>query len=149
MKHFAFLFLFGSMLLATPALATEDTSSPTDSGSTPVVETPSGLSCIQNAFETRDEAIIEALSVYHDAAKAALETRIVDLKAAWEQPKGTYRKADIKDVWLEYRKDLRAARKEFKLDKKAAWDAFKKAKTLCRGVQVSDDTGSSSADTTL
>jgi hypothetical protein len=149
MKHFAFLFLLSGVLLAAPALATDDTSSSTDSGTTPVVETSSGLECIQDALETRDEAIMDAFDTYHTSAKAILQTRITDLKSAWEQPKGTYRKADIKDVWTTYRNELRAARKEFKLDKKVAWDAFKKAKASCRGVQVSDDAGSSSADNTL
>jgi hypothetical protein len=149
MKHFAFLFLLSGVLLAAPALATDETASSTDSGTTPVVETASGLECIGEAIEARDEAIMDAFDTYHTAAKAALQTRITDLKSAWAQPKGTYRKADIKDVWGAYKTDLRAARKEFKLDKKVAWDAFKKAKASCRGVQVSDDTGASSADTTL
>ncbi len=145
MKQFACLFLLGGVLLASPALAVDETSSST----TPVTETASGLECIQDAIETRDTALIDALSSYHAAAKTALETRIAELKSAWEQPKGTYRKADIKDVWTEYRIDLRNARKEFKLDKKVAWDVFKKAKAACKGVQVSDDTGNSAADTTL
>lgn len=149
MKHFLYLFILAGFLVASPALATDDeTASTTDSG-TPVTETASGLACIQDAIETRDEAVIGALTEYYDSVKAALETRITDLKAAWAQPKGTYRKADIKDVWLEYKKEIRVARKEFKLDKKVAWDAFKKTKAACKGVQVSDDTGASSADATL
>ncbi len=149
MKNYLFLFLLGGALFAIPALATDDTTSTTDSNATPVTETQSGLECIREAIETRDQGIMDAFDTYHTAAKAALQTRIDDLKTAWEKPKGTYRKADIKDVWSKYRTELRLVRKEFKLDKKVVWDAFKKSKALCRGVQLSDDSGTSAVDNTL
>ncbi len=150
MKYFAFLFLLSSVLFAAPALAVVETALSIDFDAVPVPEeTPSGLECIQDTIDTRDEAMIAALDTYYTTTKAALEKRVIELRDAWEQPKGIQRKADLKNVWTVYKLEVRKANKDFRLEKRSIWATFKKEKMLCRGIQVSDDIQSQSADTLL
>lgn len=99
--------------------------------------------CIQDAVETREEAIIASVDTYSTDLKAAFEKRKTDLVTAWAKSDRTERRKAIRAAWTEYRKSVREARKEFKTSRREAWQEYKTDRKACGGAATSDDTGSS------
>lgn len=91
------------------------------------------VTCIQNAIDKRDNAIIAAFDTYHAAVKSALEKRRDALKAAWAKTERAERRDAIKAAWQEYRKALRAAKKALKEARQAAWRQYAVDRKACKG----------------
>jgi len=92
--------------------------------------------CIQNAVEKRDTAIIAAWDKFSLAAKTALETRKTALKEAWAKGSAKERRVAVKAAWTAYSKAIRDARNIFKKEKKDAWTQFHKDRVFCKNKEI-------------
>lgn len=96
-------------------------------------------SCIKGAVEKRDNAIIAALDVYSASTKTALEARRDALKAAWDITVAKDRRLAIKNVWNNYSKAQREARKKLRSAQKSAWKQFNTDSKSCGKEATTDD----------
>ncbi len=91
------------------------------------------LSCMQTAVTVREEALVTALSSFHDDLESSLNTRKSALIAAWGITEKTTRSAAIKNAWADWKTDKKDATKDLGTARKAAWDTFKSTvKTSCK-----------------
>lgn len=91
----------------------------------------SALTCIQNAIENRDTAIISALNTFSTSMGSALTVRKNSLKNAWAIANYTERKNAIKTAWITWRTSARTIRQTFRNSKSSAWSTFKSARIAC------------------
>ena len=105
------------------------------------------LTCMQNAVDKRDSAIITAWDKYSAAAKSALEVRKAALKSAWAITDKTQRVTAIRKAWNDYKAAIKSARKAFASEKKAVWKTWKTDAKACKG--NAEDKTSESVDNTL
>ena len=84
----------------------------------------SAVSCIQNAIDSRDNAVIAGIDAQSASVKSAIQTRTASLKAAWAQADKKARRDALKAAWDANRKAIKASRESFKTARKAAWDKF-------------------------
>ena len=70
-------------LMASASFAFADTSSTTVATSTIPTATSTQITCIQNALEKRENALITGVDVYNTSVKTALTNRLAGLKSAW------------------------------------------------------------------
>jgi hypothetical protein len=105
-------------------------------------------SCMQQAVETRDTKIIEAVTVYSTAVKSALTVRKDALKSAWSQTSLADATSMMKSAWAAYKKALSDARKALKTAKTTAWNAFKTGRLGCKS-STNLDTSTPSVDSQL
>ena len=110
-------------LVAGTALAQESKRSDVLAAST--------VSCIQNAIDMRDNAVIAGLDVQSVSVKSAIQARITALKGAWTQSGKKARRDALKTAWDANRKAVKSARESFKTARKAAWDKFNADRKAC------------------
>ena len=97
------------------------------------VATTTDMTCMAEAVETREDALIAAWDSFNTATKAALETRKDALEDAWNQDTSKSQKKASIAAWKAWKKASKEAHAEFKTDRKAAWDTFKTtAKSTCK-----------------
>jgi hypothetical protein len=91
------------------------------------------------AIDDREDALIEAWAGMHTATLNALTERRDALMKAWGLTDKA-RTAAVVKAWKEWRTDKKALTAEFRKDRKAAWDTFKKtAKTTCKVTVPKDE----------
>lgn len=97
--------------------------------------------CIQNAIEKRDAAIILAFDKFASSIKAALEARKTALKDAFAKTDKKERRAAIKKVWNDWKIALKNNRANLTKEKKAAWQQFKTDQKSCKGIDALAEDG--------
>jgi hypothetical protein len=100
------------------------------------------VTCVQNAVDTRDTAIMGAIDAYATSVKAALSTRKDALKAAWAIPTAKDMKAALKTAWANYGVAAKAARTALNTTRKSAWSTFATARKACKAPASIDNAGS-------
>lgn len=105
--------------------------------------------CMQNAVGKRDDAIMAAVDVYHDAVKAALTTRKAALIAAWGQTTSKDRRAALKAAWIAYASAIKQAVKDMRAAKQSAWNQFYSDRKLCGPGAAVEDSTTHGADSQL
>jgi hypothetical protein len=89
--------------------------------------------CMAEAVEEREDALMSAWGDMSSSTMVALDDRREALVAAWDMEKVSDRARALATAWKEWKADKKAINAEFRKDRKAAWDAFKKtAKEDCK-----------------
>lgn len=149
--------LFGIVTLTALLSVTFASAQVDPTASTPVVTSPAPVTqtqtvakkaafdptCMQNAVDKRDSALIAAVDKYAAAAKTALETRKSALKESWAKPTAKERASAIRAAWAAYRKAIAAAKKTFRKEKKNVWAQFYKDRKACKQAGNPDTTNES------
>jgi hypothetical protein len=90
-------------------------------------------SCVAEAIEVREEALMAAFEEYYGSVYTALTERKTALVEAWNIDKVKDRTTAVKAAWKTWRTDNKTAHTQLRKDRKAAWDTFKKtAKNECK-----------------
>lgn len=131
MKKIIILTVALTFMFAGIFVFAEEQPSQTLSG-TPVFD----ATCIQNAIEKRDAALIAGWDIFSGAVKTALQTRKDTLKTAWGKATKAERKAAVKAAWDTYKKSARDARTTMKKVKKDAWNQFRKDRVGCKNREI-------------
>jgi hypothetical protein len=96
--------------------------------------------CMVEAIDDREDALMDAWGDMSSSTMAALEDRRDALMDAWGEATMKERTASVVKAWKEWRADKKAITAEFRKDRKAAWDTFKKtAKNECKMVTPKDE----------
>ncbi len=91
------------------------------------------VTCMAEAVGTREDALMTAWSEQNTAMTAALTERKEALVDAWDLSSQSERTRALAAAWKEWKSEKKSIIAEFRKDRKAAWDAFKKtAKDDCR-----------------
>lgn len=88
--------------------------------------------CMQEAVNTREEAIMNSFETFTASTLSAMEKRQAAFAAAWTDStiKNT---GKYNGIWTTWKKDTDAARKQLNKDRVAAWKAFRTtAKESCK-----------------
>lgn len=89
--------------------------------------------CMSEAVETRETALMTAWGDLNTSLTGALTERKTALVAAWALTDTVERSKALKTAWATWKTDKKDAHTEFKSDRKAAWDTFKTTvKTECK-----------------
>ena len=139
-----------ALSLAIPAFAEDAMSSSTTTGTTSSAMHSEGekmmkqdkmmkktpvtvdVTCMQNAVEKRDTAIMAGVDAYSAAVKTALMTRKDALKAAWALTDKTQRNAALKTAWTAFEGTWKKASAAMKTARNGAWTAFKTDSKACK-----------------
>jgi hypothetical protein len=88
--------------------------------------------CMAAAVATREASIKTAWTTFTGSVTTALDKRAAALAAAWGASTDGNREG-VKKAWADWKKDKQAAHTKLRMDRKTAWDAFKKtAKESCK-----------------
>lgn len=124
------------MILWTVAIATEiKTTDPT-----PIGQQLSGvtISCIKNAVDKRETALVAASTTYQNGYIAALATRKIWILSAWDKTT----KKDIKLVLATtskaYKTSLTTLKKDLKASQKTYTSTYKSALKACKATSLWD-----------
>ena len=130
--------------IAAPALAQTSTTTPMTSAKKTI-----NVACIQNAVETRDSAIISAVSTHATAQTSALSARKSALKTAWAITDQKARRDALRNAWKAFSAASQSARKMFRDAQHAAWKKFNTDRKACGTQGMSDDAGDEGHDSQL
>jgi len=124
-----------------PLIYAEENPSPTP---TPVLKPTPKLktidqTCMQNAIDKRDGAIIAAVDVFATFMKTALTTRKDTQKTAWGINDRTQRKVSLKDAWTKFKGSWLTALKNLRKARNAAWKQFYIDRKVCGSTSLMDD----------
>ena len=136
-------FLSLLMFFGITAVRADDNNSGGDSNSN------ASISCIQNAIDKRDNALISAVDVYASAAKTALQTRRDTLKAAWTITVRKDRRAALKAAWNTFSKSAKDIRKQLNESRKTVWNQFNTDKKNCSINHFDEPQGGQGVDAQL
>ncbi len=96
--------------------------------------------CMGEAVEEREDALMDAWGEMSSSTMSALEKRKTALHTAWEKPVAKDRALAVAKAWKEWKASKKSFQTEFRKDRKAAWDAFKKtAKESCKMTVPKDE----------
>ncbi len=96
--------------------------------------------CMAGAIDDREDALMEAWAAMHTSTLNALTERRDALMTAWGLTEAKARNAAVVKAWKAWRTDKKELTAEFRKDRKAAWEAFKKtAKTECKVTVPKDE----------
>ena len=104
--------------------------------------------CMANAIDKRETAIIAAVDSYNAAVKSALSTRKDALKAAWAQTDKGKRKSALKAAWDSFKGTWKNAAATLKNSREAAWKQFQTDVKACK-TDTSDDSTTSAVDSQI
>lgn len=90
------------------------------------------ITCVQNAVEKRETALIGGVDTLSTSLKAALTTRKDALKASWAITDAKERRAARKAAWDNYRTGAKNAHTALKTTRKSAWDTFETEMKSCK-----------------
>lgn len=130
--------LMMSATMAAPAFA-EDVNVTTDTS----VASSADLTCMGNAVDVREGAVLTARTSYNTKVIAAITTRRASLKAAYLIANNNDRRVALKAAVDVYVKAMADARAQYRTDTKAAWKTFNdsiKACNLSADVRVKTET---------
>ncbi len=98
---------------------------------------PTVISCMQDAVEKRDTAIISSVSTFSTSVTSSLTTRKDAIKASWNLATKEERDSARKTAWENYKTSALQSRQDLKTRKSKAWDQFRIDRKAC-GVGVTD-----------
>jgi len=120
--------LLATLLLAPiAAFAQTGTSTAT---TTPIVTgtttpaTTTQVTCIQNALEKRENALITGHDAFNTAIKTALQNRLANLKDAWGQTDKKVKQTKKTAAWKTFKTETQSAHTTMKTTRQTAWRAF-------------------------
>lgn len=121
--------LFGVLLLTLPPVVSAHSGSHAETTAGALVDS----TCMAEAVDVREEALIDAWEDLNTSVVSALRERKSALHAAWELSVVKERAVALVKAWKEWKADKKAAHAEFRKDRKAAWETFKKtARDECK-----------------
>lgn len=135
-------------MLAAPVAMAENENKGRFWNLTSTSPTAEQITCIKNAIDKRDTAIITGVDAYSTAVKNALSARKDALKAAWDKPDKKERQAALKAAWKTYKDTVKNARKDLKTARQSAWKTFGTERKVCK-VSESEQGGGEGADSGL
>jgi len=98
------------------------------------------ITCMAEAVETREDALMEAWTDLNSAVSAALTDRKEALMDAWDISNQSDRAKAVREAWKDWKNDKKAAHAEFRSDRKSIWAAFNKtAKSTCKMTLPKDE----------
>ncbi|MDO8495745.1 MAG: hypothetical protein Q7S32_04540 [bacterium] len=97
----------------------------------PVVLTVEQKTCMINAVDKRETALITALDKFHASTKTVLEVRKEALKKAWNLSDEKERQTAIKAAWNTFKESIKKAGKELKEARKSAWRQYEVDRKAC------------------
>ena len=132
MLYIGTVILFGLVLIGLPSTSEAATKSASEKlflrASTTV-----DISCMGAAVATRETALGNARSKLSSSTGAALADRRTALVAAWNISDTATRARAISAAWKEWKAGKKAAHNDFRKERRAAWETFKKtAKDSCK-----------------
>jgi hypothetical protein len=89
------------------------------------------VSCIQNAIEKRDSAVIAAHSVYNTSIVNALTARKDALKAAWAKTTRKERAEARNAAWTTFRTSHKSAHSALRTVRVASWNTYNTDMKAC------------------
>jgi len=98
---------------------------------------PSLISCMQDAVEKRDTAIIASVSTFGTSMTATLTERKDVIKTSWTLDTKEARDKARKSAWDNYRTDAVEAKQILKSERVKAWDQFRIDRKAC-GMTITD-----------
>lgn len=131
--------LMMSATMAAPAFAENAMTVTTDTS----VASTADLTCMGNAVDVREGAVLTARTNYNAKVIAAITTRRASLKAAYTIANNNDRRVALKAAVDVYVKAMADARAQYRTDTKAAWKTFNdsiKACNLSADVRVKSET---------
>ncbi|MEO8065282.1 MAG: hypothetical protein ABI643_00310 [Candidatus Doudnabacteria bacterium] len=140
MKKFIISAAVGTMMLAALPVFAENSNS-----RTPTQLTTVDLACAQTAVNTREAAVIAAVSAHSGSWTAALQARQTALNTAWGLSDTTARRAAINAALKTYKTAHKATQTAFNKAQRDAWTAFKTAAKTCH-ISSRDDSSGFSLD---
>jgi len=139
-KKLFVLFVFAAIvMIALPVLAKKNTAN------LAVVD----ITCIKNAIEKRDNAVISALNIFNSSVSLALTARKDALKAAWDLTDKAQRKEALKTAWGNYKTSLKDARTALREAKKTIWKQFYTDRKACGKAVSGEDNSSEGTDANI
>lgn len=129
--------LVSSLFLISPVMAQSTSTAPTPPPATST--TAIDMSCVKNAIDKRDTAMIAAYDTLWATIKTALQTRRDALKMAWDMTDKSARNKAVADIWKAYNSAIKAARKAFKTARNTAWSQFSADRKACNLRGASQD----------
>jgi uncharacterized protein (DUF342 family) len=133
------IFIFAVLLGLTsafvlPALADNATSSRNSSAAT--IEK---IVCVGKVTNTREQAIIAAMTTYTSAVNSAYSTRASQLQQAYTATTTVAVKIAVKKSWSSYTSAVKTARKNWVKARNTAWSDYKTAIKACKApASISD-----------
>ncbi|PWB38760.1 MAG: hypothetical protein C3F02_02520 [Parcubacteria group bacterium] len=158
MKKLLSLFLLAGVLLAlAPIYADNEHSTSTSTSTEPIrkeIKAPKNAvtfdpTCVQNAVDKRDNAIIAATQAFSTSTQASLTTRRDALKSAWALTDRTARRTALRAAWKAYNSSLTAIRKTYNNAKRTVWSAWNTDRKACKGTPNDEPAHSSGIDLNL
>jgi hypothetical protein len=132
-KYIVGAVILGLAGLASLAFADDDKRPEASRSPKPEVTiTSEARSCIKNAIDKRDSAIISTVDKFSSSVKSALSKRKDALKSAWDKSTKSDIRLALRMAWDDYNKSARDARKALNTDRKAAWSQYKTDSRTCR-----------------
>lgn len=139
-KKLFVLFIFAAIvMIALPVLAKKNIAN----------LTTVDITCIKNAIEKRDNAVISALNIFNSSVSLALAARKDALKAAWDLTDKAQRKEALKTAWENYKKSLKDARTILREAKKTTWKQFYTDRKACGKTISTEDNSAEGADANI
>ena len=117
-------------LAVLPVLASAQTATST-AGTVP---SPTKVTCVQNAIEKRDSAIIAGHNTFNTSIVGALTARKDSLKSAYAQTNRESMKAAKKTAWNNFSSAQKSAHDTMRSTRKGSWNTFSTDMRAC-GVQ--------------
>lgn len=107
--------------------------------------------CVKNAVETRESAVIAAFGKFNTSMTSALEKRKSSLSDAWSKTESSARKSARKSAWSTFKSEKKSAVSVYKSEKKSAWATYKSTVTqTCKVPEAAkEETEKTSVEPTL
>lgn len=120
----------GILFFFTPFAHAESTSTSTTARNNTKT---ADIACMSDAIDTREDTLIAAWEEMSSSTVIALHKRHDNLVDAWSLTSIKERTLALVKTWKEWRTEKKTITAEFRKDRKAAWDEFKKtAKDECK-----------------
>ncbi len=89
------------------------------------------ITCMQNALEKRENALISAHDTYAAAVKTALTNRLSGLKSSWEMTEKKDRITKRETTYKSFRTEIQAANTALRNIKNTSWKTFQTEAKAC------------------
>ena len=105
------------------------------------------ISCVSNAVNTRESALVSAISTYTQSVNSAYSARAAALQQAYSQTPGqSVIKKAVRSAWATFSAAMKSARSGWQSARKSAWATFGSAVKACKAPTVATDAGNAGAE---
>lgn len=116
----------GAILAPLATFAQATSTNPTTASAT-----STQITCMQNALEKRENALISAHDTYGAAVKTALTNRLTGLKSSWTMSEKKDRITKREATYKSFRTEMQAANSTLRNVKNTAWKTFQADAKVC------------------